>query len=81
MGVQKAGQTAIQRKEEQTITPTDKLNIVCFVIFMVISIICLAIAKKNETPMLEVSDRMDSIYGSNRGVSFNITLKRLTIGG
>lgn len=37
--------------------------------------------KENETPMLEVSNRVDFIYGFTWGASFNISLKRLTIGG
>lgn len=32
------------------LTPTDKLNIICFVILMVISVICLIIAKKMKLP-------------------------------
>ncbi|GLG06169.1 hypothetical protein Selli1_33430 [Sellimonas catena] len=37
--------------------------------------------KKNETPVLEVSDCMDLVYGFNWGFSFNISLKLLTIRG
>ena len=31
-------------------TPRDKLNIVCFTIFMIISVICLVIAKEMKLP-------------------------------
>lgn len=42
--------TMIQRKEEQTITPTDRLNIICFAMLIVISAACIVIAKKMKLP-------------------------------
>lgn len=33
------------------LTPTDKLNIVCFVIFMGVSAVCIIIAKKMKLPI------------------------------
>lgn len=57
------------------LTPTDQLNIVCFVIFMGVSVACIIIAKKMKLPIWKFQNRMDIVDGYYRGTSFSIALK------
>ena len=58
---------------------SDRTNIICFVAVIILSILCILLAKKNETPLLEVSDWLDSNYGCIGDRSLNKSAKTLVI--